>query len=51
MIPSRSKRGTEAAAIFYTLLETAKLTGVDSRTYPRQTAIRAINTPGAITLP
>jgi len=48
---SRSKRGTEVAALFYTLLETAKLSGVDPRTYLRQAAIRAINTPGTVTLP
>jgi len=48
---SRSKRGTEVAALFYTLLETAKLSGVDPRTCLRQAAIRAINTPGTATLP
>ena len=29
---SRSKRGTQVAALFYTLLETAKLSKVDPRT-------------------
>ena len=48
---SRSKRGAEVAAIFYTLLETAKLSNVDPRAYLRQAAIRAINTPGTVTLP
>lgn len=48
---SRSKRGTEVAALFYTLFETAKLSGVDPRTYLRQAAIRAIKTPGTATLP
>jgi len=48
---SRSKRGAEVAALFYTLLETAKLSGVDPRAYLRQAAIRAINAPGTVTLP
>lgn len=36
---SRSKRGTEVAALFYSLLESCKLVGVDPRDYLR-TAIR-----------
>ncbi len=48
---SRSKRGTEVAALFYTLLETAKLSGVDPRTYLREAAVRAIKEPGTATLP
>jgi hypothetical protein len=48
---SRSKRGTEVAALFYTMMETAKLSGVDARTYLRQAATRAIQKPGTITLP
>ena len=36
---SKSRNGTEIAAIFYTLLETAKLTGVDPATYLREAAI------------
>lgn len=48
---SRSKRGTEVAALFYTMMETAKLSGVDARTYLREAATRAIKDPGAITLP
>jgi transposase len=48
---SRSKRGTEVAALFYTMLETAKLSGIDARTYLRQAATRAIEKPGTITLP
>jgi transposase len=32
---SKSRRGTEVAAIFYTLLETAKLVGVDPAKYLR----------------
>lgn len=48
---SRSKRGTEVAAIFYTLFETAKLSQVDPRAYITRAARRAIAHPGAVTLP
>jgi transposase len=36
---SRSRRGTEVAAVFYTLLETAKLVGVDPARYLREAAL------------
>lgn len=36
---SKSKRGTEVAATFYTLLETAKLCGVDPARYLREAAL------------
>jgi transposase len=48
---SRSKRGTEVAALFYTLFATAKLSRVDPRSYVTQAATRAIRDPGAVTLP
>ena len=48
---SRSKRGTEVAALFYTMMETAKLSGIDARTYLREAATRAIKAPGTSTLP
>lgn len=48
---SRSKRGSEVAALFYTMMETAKLSGIDARAYLRQAATRAIQKPGTITLP
>lgn len=48
---SRSVRGTEVAALFYSMIETAKLTGVDPATYLRTAALRAIATPGTVTLP
>ena len=48
---SKSKRGTEVAAIFYTLFETAKLSRVDPRACVTQAAKRAITEPGAVTLP
>ena len=48
---SRSKRGTEVAALFYSLLETAKLAGVDPAAYLAEATRRAIANPGTITLP
>lgn len=48
---SKSKRGTEVAALFYTLFETAKLSGVDPRAYITLAAKRAIADHGAVTLP
>lgn len=48
---SKSLRGTQVAALFYTLFETAKLQGVEPKAYLRQAALAAIRTPGAVTLP
>ena len=48
---SRSKRGTEVAALFYTLCETAKLRNVEPRAYLIQAAYAAIEHPGTIILP
>jgi len=48
---SKSKRGTEVAALFYSLIESAKLVGVDGRAYLEEAARRAITTPGTVTLP
>ena len=48
---SRSKRGTEVAAIFYTLFETAKLAGAEPKAYLLETAKKAIESPGTATLP
>jgi transposase len=47
---SRSRRGTEVAALFYGLLETAKLVGVEPRQYLLEAAIAAI-TRKAVLLP
>ena len=46
---SKSKRGTEVAAIFYTLFETAKLSGVDPRAYVTLAAKHAIAEHGEVT--
>lgn len=48
---SRSKRGTEVAAILYSLVETAKLAGVEPRSYLIQATRAALAEPGAVTLP
>jgi transposase len=48
---SRSERGTRVAALFYTLLESAKLTGVEPAAYLAEATRRAIANPGTITLP
>lgn len=46
---SKSERGTEIAATFYTLLETAKLQGVDPAHYLREAALAASR--GEVLLP
>lgn len=47
-----SKRGTEVATIFYTLFETAKLSGLDNPgAYVTLAAKRAIADHDAVTLP
>jgi hypothetical protein len=48
---SRSKRGTEVAALFYSLCETAKLQNVEPRAYMLKAAYAAIESPGTIVLP
>lgn len=48
---SRSRRGSEVAALFYTLFESAKLAGVEPKSYVRSAAIAAIADPAAVTLP
>lgn len=48
---SRSERGTRVAALFYSLIETAKLCGVEPRDYLLHAAKVAIETPNAVLLP
>lgn len=48
---NRSQHGTEVAAILYSLIETAKLSGLDPAAYLRHAALAAIENPGAVTLP
>jgi transposase len=47
---SRSERGTHVAALFYSLIESAKLCGVEPRDYLREATLRAVRNPGAATL-
>jgi hypothetical protein len=48
---SKSTRGTQMAAILYTLVETAKVSGVDRIAYLIEAATRSRRTPGAVLLP
>lgn len=48
---SRSLHGTRVAALFYSLLESAKLAGVDPAAYLAEATRRAIASPGTVTLP
>jgi transposase len=48
---SRSRRGTQVAALFYSLLESAKLCGVEPKAYLLATTRAALATPGTVTLP
>jgi transposase len=48
---SRSQRGTQVAALFYTLCETAKLVGVDPHAYLLRALHAAIAQPAAVTYP
>jgi transposase len=48
---SRSLRGTQVAAVFYTLCETARLAGVDPQAYLLNAAYAAIARPGTVTFP
>ncbi len=47
---SRSERGTRVAALFYSLIESAKLAGVEPRAYLAEAARRAIRNSGTVTL-
>ncbi len=47
---SRSERGTRVAALFYSLIESAKLCGVEPRAYLREATLRAVRSPGTVTL-
>ncbi|WP_395805310.1 transposase [Archangium minus] len=48
---SKSLRGTEVAALFYSLIETARLHGEDPGRYLLRAALAAIDNPGTVTLP
>jgi transposase len=48
---SRSKRGTEVAALFYSLIESAKLCGVEPKAYLLRALRAALVSPDTVTLP
>ncbi len=48
---SRSKRGTEVAALFYSLIESAKLCAVEPKAYLLEATRAALENPGTVTLP
>lgn len=48
---SRSQRGSQVSALFYSLIGTARLCGVDPARYLRQAIEAAVRQPGAVTLP
>jgi len=48
---SRSERGTEVATLFYSLLESAKLAGVEPKLYLHTATRTALENPKAVSLP
>jgi transposase len=48
---SRSKRGTEIAALFYSVIESPKLCGVEPKAYLLQATRAALENPRTVTLP
>lgn len=48
---SRSQRGADVSALFYSLLGTAKLVGRDPGEYLREALTNALRQPGTVTLP
>ena len=48
---TRAERGTPVAALFYSLIETAKLVGVEPGAYLLEATRRAVAEPGTVALP
>lgn len=48
---SRSQRGTEVASLYYTLFESAKLSGVEPMAYVAAAARQALREPDSVLLP
>ena len=48
---SRSQRGADVSALFYSLIGTAKLSGLNPSTYLRQALLTALSNPDSVTLP
>jgi transposase len=47
---NRSERATRVTALFYSLIESAKLCGVEPRAYLREATLPAVRNPGTVTL-
>ncbi len=47
---SARRAGGGAEALFYSLIESAKLCGVEPRAYLREATLRAVRNPGTVTL-
>ncbi len=43
-------RPARVAALFYSLIESAKLCGVEPRAYLKEATLRAVRNPGTVTL-
>ena len=48
---SRSDRGTDVASIFYSLMGSARLVGLNPQTFLTEATRRAIRNPGTVTIP
>ena len=48
---SKSERGTKVAALYYSLIETARHLGLNEQTYLREAALHALKSPGSALLP
>ena len=48
---SKTENGTKVAGLFYSLIHSAKLSGLDPWEYLKETSERAIAAPGTVTLP
>jgi hypothetical protein len=48
---SRSERGAEVAALFYSLIDTARLHDIDPRDYLRAAAFAGLERPAQVLLP
>jgi transposase len=50
MTSTRTEEGARVAALFYSLIESAKLCGVEPRAYLREATLRTVRNPGTVTL-
>ncbi len=47
---AENQKAARVAALFYSLIESAKLAGVEPRAYLREATLRAVRNPGTVTL-